>query len=415
MSLLLDALKRAEQEKLARQAARNAESGAEEVPERSQPVARTRNFELESMEPARGAEPAAAPATPAAAPGDRASAQAVFAAKTDAPSREAAGTSKAPLVAAGVAVVLAIAAGGAYVWFQINSFGPRPYAARAQQQQLAPRPVPQDPVPQMPAAMPPAAPVPPPASGVVPTNPAAPPVALFRPESVPAASRRAATPPADAEKLVLDLLRESPAPAAAPPLKLARSMVAPKVSPELGAGYEALRQGDLANARRYYQAALAGDPNGIDALLGLATVEGRAGDRAGAQRLYRKVLTLDAKNATALAGLAAVADLSRPESIEPTLRADIARYPNSAALHMTLGNLYASQSRWADAQSAFFEAHRLDPQNADVLYNLAVALDNLNQAKLAGDFYRRALAQAKGQAVQFDARAAERRLGELPR
>jgi uncharacterized protein HemY len=116
-----------------------------------------------------------------------------------------------------------------------------------------------------------------------------------------------------------------------------------------------------------------------------------------------------------LGGLAAVADLTRPDTLEPALKADIARYPQSAALQMTLGNLYASQSRWPEAQAAFFEAHQLEPQNADALYNLAVALDNLNQARLAGDYYRRALAMAKGQAVQFDARGAERRLAELQR
>jgi tetratricopeptide (TPR) repeat protein len=266
-----------------------------------------------------------------------------------------------------------------------------------------------------PLLMPPAAPVPAPASGIVPTNPAAPPLAIFRPEALSPQSRKAPPPAAAAEKLVADLLRETPAPGAAPPLKLARSMVAPKVHPEVAAGYEALRQGDLERARRSYQAALAADPNGVDGLLGLATVEARAGDRANAARLYRKALTLDARNATALAGLATVADLSRPESLEPALKADIARYPQSAALQMTLGNLYASQSRWPEAQGAFFEAHRLEPQNADALYNLAVALDNLNQPRLALDYYRRALALAKGQAVQFDARGAERRLADLQR
>lgn len=82
---------------------------------------------------------------------------------------------------------------------------------------------------------------------------------------------------------------------------------------------------------------------------------------------------------------------------------------------MTLGNLYASRARWPEAQAAFFEAHRLEPANPDVLYNLAVALDNLGQSRLAADYYRRSLAQARGSAVQFDARAAERRLADLKR
>ena len=411
MSLLLDALKRAEQEKLARQADRAAQAGVEAPADRSMPVAKAGRLELDPIEPARGAAPAATAPAPASA-GERANAQAIFAAKEAARDTAA---SRVPLYAAGGLVVLLVIAGGVYVWLQVNAVSPRPYAQRpSQPASLKPVTQPAPPA-DGPALMPPAAPVPPPASGFVPTNPAAPPVAMFRPEALSPDSRRTAPAPAVAEKLVLDLLRETPAQASAPPLKLAKSMVAPKVQPEASAGYEALRQGDLVQARRSYQAALAADPNGIDGLLGLATVEARAGDRAAASRLYRKTLSLDARNATALAGLAAVADLSRPESIEPALKADIARYPQSAALQMTLGNLYASQSRWHEAQTAFFEAHRLEPQSADALYNLAVALDNLNQPRLAGDYYRRALAQARGQAVQFDARGAERRLADLQR
>jgi len=44
--------------------------------------------------------------------------------------------------------------------------------------------------------------------------------------------------------------------------------------------------------------------------------------------------------------------MSRPEGLEEQLRADITRYPQSPALHFTLGNLYASQSRWNEAQAA---------------------------------------------------------------
>ena len=76
---------------------------------------------------------------------------------------------------------------------------------------------------------------------------------------------------------------------------------------------------------------------------------------------------LDPRNATALAGLASMADLSHPESLEEQLRNDISRYPQSAALHFALGNLYASRNRWEEAQSLFFEALRLEPSSADTL------------------------------------------------
>ena len=130
-------------------------------------------------------------------------------------------------------------------------------------------------------------------------------------------------------------------------------------------------------------------------------------------RHYRKTLALDPKNPAAIAGLAALADFNRPEGLEEQLRADLTRYPQSPALHFTLGNLYASQSRWNEAQAAYFEAYRLDPDGADLAYNLAVSLDNLGQSRLAADFYQRALAASGRQAAQFDKGQVSRRIAEL--
>ena len=117
--------------------------------------------------------------------------------------------------------------------------------------------------------------------------------------------------------------------------------------------------------------------------------------------------------ATALAGLAALADFSRPEALEAQLRGELARNPDSAALRFTLGNLFSAQARWHEAQGEYYEAHRLDPGNADVLYNLAVALDNLGQARVAAGFYRRALEAAREQGAQFDPAPVARRLAEI--
>jgi Flp pilus assembly protein TadD len=75
--------------------------------------------------------------------------------------------------------------------------------------------------------------------------------------------------------------------------------------------------------------------------------------------------------------------------------------------------VYVAQSRWTEAQAAYFEAHRLEPGNADVLYNLAVSLDHLGQSRLAADYYGRALEASRGQAAQFDPVPVARRLREL--
>jgi tetratricopeptide (TPR) repeat protein len=128
---------------------------------------------------------------------------------------------------------------------------------------------------------------------------------------------------------------------------------------------------------------------------------------------YRRVLDLDPRNGTALAGLAALADFSRPEALETQLRADIDRIPGSPALHFTLGNLYSAQGRWSEAQSAYYEAHRLDPGSPEIAHNLAVSLDRLGQKRLAAGFYRRALDSARALPGVVDTAAVARRLAEI--
>jgi Tfp pilus assembly protein PilF len=196
-------------------------------------------------------------------------------------------------------------------------------------------------------------------------------------------------------------------------VRLAPSTDGPRVSPNVAAGYGALRAGRLTEARQAYAAALATDPGSTDAMLGLATVEARSGNATAAAGLYRKALELDPRNPTALAGIASLSDFTRPDAVELQLRTDISRDPRSAALHVALGNLYASQGRWTEAQAAFFDAHRLEPGGADILYNLAVTLDRMGQARAAVPYYRRALEVAAGHPTPFDPAAVARRLAEI--
>jgi Tfp pilus assembly protein PilF len=186
-----------------------------------------------------------------------------------------------------------------------------------------------------------------------------------------------------------------------------------RIAPEVSTAYDALRRGDFAAARRSYSRAHASDPENVDAALGLATVEAYGGQREAAAALYGRVLALDPRNVTALAGLAALAEVSRDTTFEPQLLRVIAQQPSAAPLHFALGNLYASQSQWAQAQAAYFEAHRLEPGNADVMHNLAVSLDRLGQPRIAEAFYRRALDAAGSGPTQFDTAAAARRLAEF--
>ncbi len=141
MSLLLDALKRAEQEKLARRGQETPSTEIDEIVPDKSAAAPRRKLELESdgMAPP-GASVAESAAATAARP-DREGAKAMFAAKQAFPSLPAAtptGRNKTILavIVGGLAVA---AAGGAYVWYEINATPGR--VARAPLPVSAPKPV----------------------------------------------------------------------------------------------------------------------------------------------------------------------------------------------------------------------------------------------------------------------------------
>ncbi len=395
MSLLLDALKRAEQEKHTRQVDRPAPMGTP-APQRPAPAAAGASpaLELQPIAVPAGQGPSAGVSTTAR--GDAHAAQALFKAKAAAEAPR----NRGALFAAAGAIAVVVLAAGAYVWYSLNTLTPRAAVAR-------PRPSP---------IAPPAADVnaPKPESlGLTPQAPALKPSQAIQPSGgttpAPAQPARAH----DTSQLVA-MLKEA-APQSPPPLRLERSVERPRIAPEVSQGYDALRSGDLAAARASYEKAFAADPTSVDALLGLATIDARAGHRAAAIARYRAALQLDPRNTTALAGIAALTEDARPEATETQLRVELARFPASAALHASLGNVYAAQARWAEAQDEYFEAHRIEPENADVAYNLAVSLDHLGQAKLAAGFYRRALEGAREHATQFDPAPVARRLDELQR
>jgi len=84
-------------------------------------------------------------------------------------------------------------------------------------------------------------------------------------------------------------------------------------------------------------------------------------------------------------------------------------------LYFTLGNQYAQQGRWAEAQQAYFKAFATDPDNADYAFNLAVSLDQLHQPALALEYYRRALALAEKRSASFAPEVARTRVQQLSR
>jgi Flp pilus assembly protein TadD len=185
------------------------------------------------------------------------------------------------------------------------------------------------------------------------------------------------------------------------------------MDPSVSAAYESLRRGDLAGAETNYREALKADPRNRDALLGLGAVAAKAGQRDAAERYYRAALALNPRDALAVAGLLGVRGADGSTAIESRLKTLLADQPDAAFLHYSLGNHYAAQARWGEAQQAYFQAFRTEPGNPDFAFNLAVSLDQLAQNQLAAEYYRKALALAERTPAAFDRPAAAKRLREL--
>ena len=179
------------------------------------------------------------------------------------------------------------------------------------------------------------------------------------------------------------------------------------------AAYAAFQKGDMALAHDLYQSALNQDGNNRDALLGAAAIALRTGDNQYAKSLYERVLRQWASDQVAAAGLLNVLGESEPLRAESELKYLLSDQSDSAALHFVLGNVYIRQERWSDAEAEFFSAYRLDRNNADFAYNLAVCLDHLGQRGAALEHYRTAHSLAKNSNGNFDRAAVERRIALL--
>ncbi|TFW13660.1 tetratricopeptide repeat protein, partial [Duganella callida] len=195
-------------------------------------------------------------------------------------------------------------------------------------------------------------------------------------------------------------------------IRVARATQPSPVAPALDSAYQAFNGNDLATAQQQYEAALAQDNTSHDALLGAAMVAARQGQKDKAASYYLRLLELSPNDADATAGLVGLrqGDISQSEA---RLKAILNNNPDAAPVLFALGNLYAQQGRWSDAQQAYFRAVGAAPDNADYAYNLAIGLDRLNQPRLALGYYQRALVLGQDKAVGFDRNALRKRMHEL--
>lgn len=343
--------------------------------------------------------PPAPPTLPAQPPsvdeGSRAAARNAFAAKQPEP------PSRAPMWLALGVLGLAAVGIGAYVLFQVQSMGGgslvTPPAGIAS---VAPPPRQALPAP---AAVVPPIPLPPSASPAA--TAVLPPIS---PSTAPAPILETRSPRMSRPDIARGV---GEAPGAAVPIRLTRSRPEPDGNAQRG--YASLQGNHIEQARHDYDQALKADPNNVDALLALAAIaqsQGRPGD---AERYRQRAYEANPSDPAAQAAMLGVNAGGDPAAIESRLKTLLSAQPESAPLNFALGNLYSRQGRWAEAQQAYFNAVAGDAENPDYLFNLAVSLDHLRQQKLAAQHYRLALDAAQRRPSAFDRERVKVRLSEL--
>jgi len=185
-------------------------------------------------------------------------------------------------------------------------------------------------------------------------------------------------------------------------IKISRNKVPDDRGQLIGEAFLAYKAGDFTSARSKYGQVLESFPDNRDALLGLAAIALNGGDVEQAFVVYSRLLKnnpLDNLARAALINLRSGLDLISEES---TIKLMIRDNPADAFLYFALGNIYAAQSRWAQAQQAFFDAYRYNSSNPAYALNLAVSLDQAGQPETALDYYNAALKLADEGSANFD-------------
>ena len=196
-------------------------------------------------------------------------------------------------------------------------------------------------------------------------------------------------------------------------IAISRTKSADKKDELINTAYSEYNRGNYVVAEAAYQGVLDTMPENRDALLGMAAIAWRKGNVQAAYEYYLRVMKLYPRDVVAATGIMSLQGHTDPVKNESLIKLMLRDQPETAFLHFASGNNYASQSRWPEAQQAFFEAFRLQSDNPDYAYNLAVSLDQIGQARAAMEYYNKALDLADTTQVSFNTANVLARVNDL--
>lgn len=164
--------------------------------------------------------------------------------------------------------------------------------------------------------------------------------------------------------------------------------------------YKAFEAGLLEYSQKKFIDVLGLDSKNIIAIIGLGILEASKGQDVTAMRYYQDALAMEPDNLEIYRAISSLAAQLEPYSDgHHVLKELVNAYPSSANLQNILGNTYATSQDWVTAQLYFFNAYSLEAGNPEFTINLAISLDQLGQYSLAAQYYAQALSLVESSGV----------------
>ena len=192
-----------------------------------------------------------------------------------------------------------------------------------------------------------------------------------------------------------------------------RTRVETTLSSVIKQAYTAYNEQNFGLSKNLYVRALSQDPANVQAMNGLGSIAFKENDFSQAKNHFHNARNADASNAYALAMLQKIAGIEAVVNDVDTVAASKNFVSTRAADYYAMGYSLAVKKHWPEAQTMFFQAVSLEPENANHLYHLAVSLDQLNKHRLALTYYEQAVALSSSSNTRFDVDAATLRVQQL--
>jgi len=184
------------------------------------------------------------------------------------------------------------------------------------------------------------------------------------------------------------------------------------VSVLLQKAYKHYQAAEYVQSDALYKQVLLRDSRQHDALLGVAAIAVVNKDFTLAKNYYQQLLRYYPGDSIATSALVDLAKKQTTVASESQLKLLLREDPDAAHVHFSLGLLYANQGRAKESQQAFFDAFARD-KKADYAYNLAVMLDKLGQQKAALNYYKQASDLSDKGVSHFNEKLALERIMQL--